>query len=172
MFENNEGDLCFKKRGVVVTLSLMTIEDGYQQLFSQIREKYDWREAGSIADLVLEHLTGYSPTQRIIYKKESLSEVQQQKLERILLELLAEIPLQYVLEEAWFFGMPFFVDSSVLIPRPETEELVEWILAEVNVENKSLKVLDIGTGSGCIPIVLKKKAPHLEVWALDKYSDA
>ncbi len=172
MFKNNERNLYLKKIGVVVTLSLMTIEDGYQRLFSQIREKYDRREAGNIADLVVEHLTGYKPTQRIIYKKESLSETQRKKLERMLSEVLAEIPIQYVLGEAWFFGMPFFVDSSVLIPRPETEELVEWILAGVNEENKSLKVLDIGTGSGCIPITLKKKAPHLEVWALDKYSEA
>lgn len=73
-------------------------------------------------------------------------------------------PVQYVLNEAWFGGMKFFVDENVLIPRPETEELVEWIVAESG-DKKTL--LDIGTGSGCIPATLKKKLPQIAVTSID-----
>ena len=74
-------------------------------------------------------------------------------------------PVQYVLQEAWFAGMKFYVDENVLIPRPETEELVETILT--GIDNKEQSILDIGTGSGCIAIALKKKLPALNVYALD-----
>lgn len=74
-------------------------------------------------------------------------------------------PIQYILGETEFYGMKFFVNENVLIPRPETEELVEWILKDV--KNAGLKIIDIGTGSGCIPIVLKKNLPNASVWAMD-----
>ncbi|MGB6083191.1 peptide chain release factor N(5)-glutamine methyltransferase [Moheibacter sp.] len=74
-------------------------------------------------------------------------------------------PIQYILGETEFYGMKFFVNENVLIPRPETEELVEWILNDV--KNAELKIIDIGTGSGCIPIVLKKNLPNASVWAMD-----
>jgi len=74
-------------------------------------------------------------------------------------------PIQYIIGETEFYGMKFFVNENVLIPRPETEELVEWILKDV--KNAELKIIDIGTGSGCIPIVLKKNLPNAAVWAMD-----
>ncbi len=74
-------------------------------------------------------------------------------------------PIQYVLGETEFYGMKFFVNENVLIPRPETEELIEWILKDTT--NDKLKIIDIGTGSGCIPIVLKKHLPEAEIFALD-----
>ena len=74
-------------------------------------------------------------------------------------------PIQYILGETEFYGMKFFVNENVLIPRPETEELVEWILKEV--KNAELKIIDIGTGSGCIPVVLKKNLPNAAIWAMD-----
>jgi release factor glutamine methyltransferase len=77
--------------------------------------------------------------------------------------------VQYIVGKASFFGLEFEVNPQVLIPRPETEELVEWILEQVTAlgEDKEIRLLDIGTGSGCIPVTLKKKAPKLVVEALD-----
>jgi release factor glutamine methyltransferase len=79
-------------------------------------------------------------------------------------DLKKDIPLQYILKEAWFYNLPFYVDRSVLIPRPETEELVEMILKE-NMNPKSL--MDIGTGSGCIPVAFKKNREDCKVFACD-----
>lgn len=84
-------------------------------------------------------------------------------------KLKNEIPIQYIIGETEFFGLPFSVDKNTLIPRPETEELVEWIISETKLinQNSKLKILDIGTGSGCIAISLAKNLKNVEVWALD-----
>ncbi len=82
-----------------------------------------------------------------------------------LILLKEQKPIQYILGETEFYGMKFFVNESVLIPRPETEELVEWILKYT--ENGKLKIIDIGMGSGCIPIVLKRNLSEAEIFALD-----
>jgi len=90
-----------------------------------------------------------------------------------LAKLKKEIPIQYIIGETEFYGLPFYVDKSVLIPRPETEELVSWIVREVKIKKPSLSepipynILDIGTGSGCIAIALAKNLPKAKVWALD-----
>lgn len=85
---------------------------------------------------------------------------------RYLNELKQERPLQYVLREAFFYDLTFYVEEGVLIPRPETEELVEWILQTVP-KDKEIRILDIGTGSGCIAITLAKKLPLARVFAMD-----
>lgn len=82
-----------------------------------------------------------------------------------LIELKSRRPVQYVIGETEFYGMKFFVNDNVLIPRPETEELIEWILESTSIAKP--KIIDIGTGSGCIPIVLKKNLPAAEVSAID-----
>ncbi|WP_299620790.1 peptide chain release factor N(5)-glutamine methyltransferase [uncultured Tenacibaculum sp.] len=92
---------------------------------------------------------------------ETLSE-----LTNITKRLKVEEPLQYILGNTEFYGYNFEVNSNVLIPRPETEELITWI-KEFSSENDNIKILDIGTGSGCIPITLKKEIPTAEVFALD-----
>ncbi|HEY6505327.1 MAG TPA: peptide chain release factor N(5)-glutamine methyltransferase, partial [Chitinophagaceae bacterium] len=81
--------------------------------------------------------------------------------------LLAHEPVQYVLNEAWFCGLKFYVDKNVLIPRPETEELVEWVISNCKFPVDTLSILDIGSGSGCIPIFLKRKLRKAEVWSCD-----
>lgn len=86
--------------------------------------------------------------------------------------LKLEQPIQYITGEAEFFGLPFKVNKHVLIPRPETEELVEWIIKTVNNwQISNLKILDIGTGSGCIAISLAKNLPNTNVYALDISKD-
>ena len=86
--------------------------------------------------------------------------------ETIISRLLTYEPIQYILGTTAFFGLEFKVDSNVLIPRPETEELVAWILKQTD-SSQSLKILDIGTGSGCIAISLAKHLPNAEIYALD-----
>jgi len=139
----------------------------------QLFELYDDREAANIADWTIEHITGFKRIDRITNKQFPLSISQQELLKTYAEELLQHKPAQYVLNEAWFAGMQFYVDENVLIPRPETEELVGWIVDESQKSKvKSQKVLDIGTGSGCIPVALKKKLPELDVYALDVSEDA
>jgi release factor glutamine methyltransferase len=108
-----------------------------------------------------------------MHKQSPLSPEGLTQLEQYTRELLTHKPVQYVLHEAWFCGMPFYVDEQVLIPRPETEELVEWVAENGRRQMAdgssliTLKILDIGTGSGCIPVSLKKKLPQAEVYACD-----
>ncbi|BCY29699.1 peptide chain release factor N(5)-glutamine methyltransferase [Flavobacterium okayamense] len=89
--------------------------------------------------------------------------------ETIISELKQEKPIQYILGEAWFYGLPFKVNENTLIPRSETEELVEWIIEsqKSKVKSQKINILDIGTGSGCIPISLKSNLPKAEVFAID-----
>ncbi len=146
----------------------MTISLAYQQLLLQLYEVYENREASNIADLVIEYVTGQRKIDRIVYKDLPINELQQKQLISFTEKLLQHQPVQYVLNEAWFAGMKFYVDENVLIPRPETEELVDWIENEVRSKNyEAGELLDIGTGSGCIPISLKKKLQKLNVKSID-----
>jgi release factor glutamine methyltransferase len=105
-------------------------------------------------------------------KQALLSEQQITQLHSILAELATNRPVQYVLGEAWFAGDKYYVNEFVLIPRPETEELVEWISEYAHIVNKPLSILDIGTGSGCIPIALKLAIPNANMSALDISKEA
>ena len=89
--------------------------------------------------------------------------------QELVIQLKQEIPIQYLLGTTEFFGLPFTVNDNVLIPRPETEELVDWIIKEEKkIEGqKAIKILDIGTGSGCIAISLAKNIPNSRVFAID-----
>lgn len=148
----------------------MTIQEAYRELSEKLSSIYDKNEAGNIADWVMEYLTGWKKIDRSINKNVPLSSLQLEKLKQYSEELLQHRPVQYVLGEAWFAGMRFYVNENVLIPRPETEELVEWISSTslaVNGSTSPTTVLDIGTGSGCIPIALKKKSPQTAVFACD-----
>jgi release factor glutamine methyltransferase len=149
----------------------MTIQLAYKQLLAQLYEVYDTREAANIADMVIEHVTGQRKIERILYKDLPVTEEQQQTLEALSQQLLQHKPVQYILGEAWFAGMKLYVNEHVLIPRPETEELVELIVEEVgsgkSKEENDLTIIDIGTGSGCIPIGLKKRLSNAAVYAVD-----
>ena len=145
------------------------------QLRFQLFHIYDEREAGNIADLVMENITGWQKIDRVVNKTVPLSAIQENKLTDYTKALLAHTPLQYVLHEAWFYDMKLYVDENVLIPRPETEELVDWLVKTVlssefivrSAVEETKRVLDIGTGSGCIPLAIKKKLKTAEVHACD-----
>ncbi|MBS1745515.1 MAG: peptide chain release factor N(5)-glutamine methyltransferase [Bacteroidetes bacterium] len=148
----------------------MTINDADKNLRQQLELIYDNREALNITNLIMEKLTGFSKSLRIVYKQKVLTLDQQKKLSNYENELNNHKPVQYVLQEAWFAGMKFYVDENVLIPRPETEELTEQIIHQSL--NEKLKIIDIGTGSGCIAIALKKKLSNATVYAIDISSKA
>lgn len=120
----------------------------------------------------MERLTGSMKTERILYKNEPITSQEVIVLEQYAERLLKHEPIQYVLNECWFYGLKLFVDKNVLIPRPETEELVDWIIRNLKFPFKELKILDIGTGSGCIAIALKRKLRKAEVWACDVSEEA
>jgi release factor glutamine methyltransferase len=150
----------------------MTIREANRQLASQLQAIYDQREAHNISDLVMENITGKKKTERTISQEAQLSPDQTRQFKIITDRLLQHEPVQYVLNEAWFYNLKFTVDKNVLIPRPETEELVEWILLLIGNRQwpigKNIRILDVGTGSGCIPIALRKNlSSEFEIWACD-----
>lgn len=154
----------------------MDLETAYRSLRQELQVIYDPRESAQIAEMVMESLTGLTRSERSVRYREALSPEQLADWQRCREELLQWRPVQYVVGKAWFQGMPFLVDESVLIPRPETEELVEWIcenaVSRVRLNENSdpsdpFRILDIGTGSGCIAVSLAKRLPQAEVWAMD-----
>src|SRR6201995_4312635 len=145
----------------------MTIEVANRLLLSSLSGLYDERETSSISSLILEHLTGMPKNLRLLQKNDLLSDKQEDLLTSYIMELLNHRPVQYVLNEAWFGAMPFYVDENVLIPRPETEELVDWLLKDGSLRGPGTTVMDIGTGSGCIPVLIKKKRVDFNVLGLD-----
>jgi release factor glutamine methyltransferase len=128
----------------------MHLQQAQQQLLVQLKALYDEREAATIADWVMEKVTGLKKIDRILGKNQELAVAEGDLLKKYTAELAAHRPVQYVLQEAWFCGLRFYVDENVLIPRPETEELVEWVVEE----GGQPAILDVGTGSGCIAIAL------------------
>ncbi len=145
----------------------MTIDSANRLMITSLNGIYDEREAGAICSLVMERLTGLSKTERLVHKTDILNQEKEDLFNQYLQDLLRQRPVQYVLQEAWFGGLPFYVDERVLIPRPETEELTDWLIQDECSAVPALTVLDIGTGSGCIPVFIKKKRPRLQVFALD-----
>lgn len=145
----------------------MTIDGANRLIISSMTGLYDERESASISSMVMERLTGMPKSLQVIHKADVLANEQEELFRSYLHELMKYRPVQYVLGEAWFGPFLFFVDENVLIPRPETEELVDWLLKDSARMDSGLSVLDIGTGSGCIPVYIKKKRKDFRVMALD-----
>lgn len=133
-----------------------------------LQEIYPHSEARNITSWVWECIADVTPSKLLIKQKEIIPAVLKDKLLSALEQLKTKRPVQYVLGEAWFYGLRFRVNESVLIPRPETEELVEWVVKDVKAPGKeNVAVLDIGTGSGCIAISIKHQLPMATVTAVD-----
>lgn len=150
----------------------MTIEEARKELIDNLKTIYERGESESIAEIVMEHITRWSRKERAFHKDLQLSFAQNNSLSQIIQRLLLHEPIQYIINEAWFSGMIFYVDKNVLIPRAETEELVDWIVKEPGFQKASPGILDVGTGSGCVAITLKSKFPEAEIWGCDVSDEA
>ncbi|WP_350292072.1 peptide chain release factor N(5)-glutamine methyltransferase [uncultured Croceitalea sp.] len=134
---------------------------------------YPKEEVDTFFYRMLEHYLGLERFVLVMEPSYSISKEEEQPFFEGISQLKLEKPLQYILGEAHFFDAIFKVNEHVLIPRPETEELVNWIIDDCQIKNdKSFKILDIGTGSGCIAVALAKALPNSKVTALDVSAEA
>ena len=147
----------------------------YQFYLEKLQTIYALDEAQAITNQVFEEVLMVKPHQIKMLNK-PLSDGEEANLMDILNRLLKHEPMQYILGNAWFYGNKFIVTPDTLIPRSETEELVELVLNTVandkGLVGSNFKIIDIGTGSGCIAISLKLNLLHADVWALDKSATA
>lgn len=143
----------------------MTVREELLQMRQRLGGLFDNREREAVILLIFEYVKGWHRVDLIINEGKELSDFSKKKMDDIVDRLILGEPIQYITGTVRFFGMDFKVRPGVLIPRPETAELVDWILDE----NKSddLSVLDIGTGSGCIAICLARNLPFAKVSAID-----
>lgn len=145
----------------------------YDDIWRRLAGVYDQREARAVARMLVEEKFGLSFTDIICGAVETLSDADKQWIEAAVKRLELGEPIQYVLGWAWFAGLKFNVRSGVLIPRPETEWLVDNICAHPAPSNdRPLRILDIGTGSGCIALSIKQRLPETYVEAWDISTEA
>lgn len=148
-----------------------TVKEIIRQFREELSPIYNVHEAFQFVWLIFDHLHGWTKTDLLLREDTKLTDSDHLFVENALERLKNHEPIQYIIGETEFFGLPFEVNPSVLVPRPETEELVEWILESVTAD-KVLRVLDIGTGSGCIAVSLARHLPAANVTAWDVSSDA
>jgi release factor glutamine methyltransferase len=134
--------------------------------FDTLEGEYPKEEIGSFFNILLQEFTGVTRLDLALNPQRELSEEGEEKLKAALQRLREHVPLQYITGTTEFFGLNFQVNSNVLIPRPETEELVQWMLDDL-CASEGIKILDIGTGSGCIAVSLAKHLPKAEITAID-----
>lgn len=144
----------------------MTISELKNQYTLKLSSLYPSEEALSFFYLLAQAHLNMSKIDIALNYNHILNENNLVYFQNALTQLKKEIPIQYIIGNTEFYGLQFKVNENVLIPRPETEELVDWILNSVN-KNEKIKILDIGTGSGCIAISLAKHLPNAEVFAID-----
>lgn len=142
--------------------------EAYNYLFFELTNDVGEREANSILKIFFQDLFNIRTPKST---EEWLDPSDAQKCELYAARLKDGEPIQYITATTNFFGYDFKVNRHVLIPRPETEELVNWVLEDLYQNNRQLDVLDIGTGSGCIAISLKLKKPQLRLFAIDENLD-
>ena len=157
----------------------------YRNYFNEtLKTIYPITEIDSFFFLLLEEYLGFRRVDIVLKSDFKINQKTLNLLQSATKQLEQEVPLQYIIGKTEFYGLPFVVNKHVLIPRPETEELVAWVVSESSrfktfntstkqtTETKQLKILDIGTGSGCIPISLKKQLPFAKISAIDISKEA
>jgi release factor glutamine methyltransferase len=150
-----------------------TVKDVSVSFRKELTDVYDSREVDSLCMIAIAEIAGTSSAKIKAFPELELLQEHLDAINAILSRLKTGEPIQYILGHAEFYGLTFKVNPSVLIPRPETEELVEWILSSVGGSKSAVGgILDIGTGSGCIAISLKKNLPGVLVSAIDISADA
>lgn len=158
---------------------MATLADKQSEYYKSLETIYDFKEARTITQWVIEDVLKLQSVHLVMDRFLVLTTHQEELLDGYLKRLMTHEPIQYVLGYAEFYGLKFKVNQSVLIPRPETEELVEWVVSETRdegrgtgVNSQPVSILDIGTGSGCIPVSIKFELPESQVSAIDVSLDA
>jgi release factor glutamine methyltransferase len=144
----------------------MILKEIYNHYIASLQTIYGNGEAHAITNIAFEHFAKTSKQDLLLKPNEILSDEVVASLHMTLNKLLTHEPIQYITNEAWFYNLKLYVNNNVLIPRPETEELVLEVINFLK-QNNGKSVLDIGTGSGCIPISIKKNIPNANVMAID-----
>ncbi|QBJ85675.1 peptide chain release factor N(5)-glutamine methyltransferase [Chryseobacterium gleum] len=148
----------------------MTISAFKKYFKAELSGLYTESESAFLSSLFIHQITGFDNFQQRRFSEQELLTADEEKLSHLVSELKTGRPYQQILGETEFYGMKFFVDENVLIPRPETEELLEIAIREIKnseFKDQDIKILDIGTGSGIIPLVLKKYFPEAHVSSVD-----
>jgi release factor glutamine methyltransferase len=143
----------------------------HQYFLSELKLQYEPHEASVICNMLFEDLLGINKRDIITHPNRIIEPEGVRKMEEALASLKQHKPVQYVIGQAWFYNLHFIVSPAVLIPRPETEELVSLVIDFLKTSPEN-SLLDIGTGSGCIPISIKKNSPHTFVSAIDISEEA
>ena len=149
----------------------MTLKEIQQKFNIELQKIYSFGEANAITNIVLEEIVGIQKNELVTNANKNIDNNTELILENTLERLCLYEPVQYVIGFAWFYNLKFKVNNAVLIPRPETEELVYEAISFLK-NNSSKKVIDIGTGSGCIPISIKKNIALASITAVDVSEDA
>jgi release factor glutamine methyltransferase len=150
-----------------------TVKDVSAAFRQEMAGLYDIKEIDSLCMIAIAEIAGTSSAKIKAFPELELPSESLEAINQILIKLKTGEPIQYILGHAEFYGLPFKVNQSVLIPRPETEELVEWIISSLGIGQLTVgNILDIGTGSGCIAITLKKHLNESQVSAIDISAEA
>lgn len=144
----------------------MTIRSFQHTISNTLQPLYDPREAAAIAKLYLQTRLGMPSYELVLHGDDALSDVQLTRFEQELSQLAEGLPIQYLLGETEFYGLTMKVTSAVLIPRPETEELVQRA-KDIFRDHPAPMIWDVGTGSGCVAVALAKALPHAKLFATD-----
>lgn len=149
----------------------MKLRDYKTDFIEKLTPLYDSKEAEQFFYITLEELKGWKRIDLALQPDAKLTPDEIDEWNAVAAQLEQQKPIQYIFGKAHFYGLDFNVNEHTLIPRPETEELAEWIIKE-NQDRGRLKILDIGTGSGCIAITLAKNLPEAQVYAMDVSKEA
>ena len=147
--------------------ALMMLKELYRNFLVQLQKIYSLSEATVITDWAFEKMASIKRSDILKNPEKIIPPAADKLIQNTLQQLLLHKPIQYVLGEAWFYRMKIKVNEHVLIPRPETEELVEQLIKDRKSKLTDPAILDIGTGSGCIPIAIKKNLPASKLSAID-----
>lgn len=145
----------------------MKIKDLRANFTNSLSRIYDSEEILSFFYILSEEILGLKRVDVAMHLDKILTIDEKANFDKARRRLEKQEPIQYIIGETYFYGIPFMVNENVLIPRPETEELVGWIIEDQKKDKQSITILDIGTGSGCIAISLAKKIPEAKVYAMD-----
>src|SRR5690606_23588082 len=150
----------------------MKLIDIKKIFYSELEKIFENDEIDTFIKQTVEEYLNLKPFEQVLKSDMFIEKSKQELFLKVVSELKKQKPLQQILGKTYFYGLEFIINEHVLIPRPETEELVHWIVNDTKLATSELKILDIGTGSGCIAVSVAKNLPPSKVFAIDISKDA